>query len=96
MYHTTETLTRKIIEGANGNEVSLKRADGAVFTVRHIDAMRYFVRDTRAESAPATGYAVGMDAVRQRIAYAGYCDGFEAGAEIGPLDFEAWKENNAA
>ncbi|MGF6996778.1 hypothetical protein [Paraburkholderia sp. GAS32] len=67
MYHTTETLTRKIIEGANGNEVSVKRADGAVFTVRHIDAMRYFVRDTRQEHAPGTGYALSMAEVFDRI-----------------------------
>jgi hypothetical protein len=67
MYHSTESLTREVIENARGNEVAVKRTDGAVFTVRHVDAMRYFVRDTRSESAPGTGYAVGLAQVLDRI-----------------------------
>lgn len=67
MYHTVKTLTRETIENANGNEVSVKRADGAVFTVRHVDAMRYFVRDTRQENAQGSGLSIGMAEVLDRI-----------------------------
>jgi hypothetical protein len=67
MYHTTESLTREIIEAANGNEVCVKRADGAVFTVRHVDAMRYYVRDTRQACAPGSGLAVGLTNVLYMI-----------------------------
>ncbi len=67
MYLTIETLTRTTIENARGNEVSVKRADGAVFTVRHIDAMRYYVRDTRQEGAPGSGLSIGLADVLDRI-----------------------------
>lgn len=67
MYHTLETLTRETIENARGNEVSVKRADGAVFTVRHVDAMRYYVRDTREERAKGSGFALSLADIRDRI-----------------------------
>lgn len=66
-YESYETLTIAKIEARNGNEISVKRDDGVVFTVRHVDASRYFVRDTRTERSPLTGYALSLAEIWDRI-----------------------------
>lgn len=66
-YLNLDTLTIRKIEAANGNEVSVKRPDGAVFTVRHIDAQRYFVRDTRKDDSILSGYSPNLADIHDRI-----------------------------
>ena len=66
-YETIASLTIQKIERANGNEVAVKRADGAVFTVRHHDASRYYVRDTRNENSPLSGFSLTLADILDRI-----------------------------
>jgi hypothetical protein len=73
MYETLETITMTRISNAWGNEVSIKREDGAVFTARKLNmnsaVSPVFIRDTRSETAPAH-YAYGIAELRAKISAA--------------------------